>query len=366
MQHLRKIRLTTGLGRLMIVVGMLLCIASLGVAFAATSITTPNTSPFLVPGDASGNPLPFTIVAHGFPVNASVLAEQCDGRPSSDKAWDVTTDCDIATSCAAVHADANGDATFPAADLNHQFKPVKDASPEMFFNCLSPNEADPNNGLESWKNCQVRVSTNNSVSTTDQVFLTMTLPDAVAGTTTTTAQGTTTAPTDTTTTTAELPTTTTTGGGTTSSTASTTSTSTSTSTSTTSTSTSTTTSTVPNTTTTHATTTTTHATTTTTHPTTTTTHPTTTTSTAPATTTTHATSTTVDASSTTRVSVEQVTTTTTTIAPVAVVTTGDPGTLPRTGSSSAALIALGISLVVAGLGLVAGGAYVTRRQRYTV
>ena len=84
MRRIPSIRLTRGLGRLMIVTGVVLCVASAGIAaYALTSITTPNTTPFVVPGDALGNPVPFTVVATGFPAGASVLAEQCDGIPST-------------------------------------------------------------------------------------------------------------------------------------------------------------------------------------------------------------------------------------------------------------------------------------------
>ena len=40
-----------------------------GAAWAGT-ITTPSTNPFVVPGDAAGQPLSFTIVATGYPARA--------------------------------------------------------------------------------------------------------------------------------------------------------------------------------------------------------------------------------------------------------------------------------------------------------
>ena len=295
MLGMRNIRLTRGLGRLMIVVGVLLCVTSIGVAaFAVTSITTPGTQPFVVPGNASGDPVAFTVVAHGFTVGQSVLAEQCDGVPPSNKFWDVTIDCDLGLSNSAVTTDANQNATFPAGDRNHEFKPFKGASPQQLFNCLSPLEADPQNGLPSFTNCQLRVSSNNSVATSDQVFLALKLPEAIAATTTTST----------------VPPTTTT-------------------------------STVP-------------ATTTSTS---------TTTTTVPTTTTRPATTTTIAPTSTTRVSAQQVTTTT--LGSTAVVTVGGEGTLPRTGGSNGALLAVGVSLVAAGLALVTGGTFVTRRRRYS-
>lgn len=337
MLGMRNIRLTRGLGRLMIVVGVLLCVTSIGVAaFAVTSITTPGTQPFVVPGNASGDPVAFTVVAHGFTVGQSVLAEQCDGVPPSNKFWDVTIDCDLGLSNSAVTTDANQNATFPAGDRNHEFKPFKGASPQQLFNCLSPLEADPQNGLPSFTNCQLRVSSNNSVATSDQVFLALKLPEAIAATTTTsTVPPTTTTSTvpPTTTTSTVPPTTTSTVPATTTTTASTTTTSTVAPT--------TTTSTVP-------------ATTTSTS---------TTTTTVPTTTTRPATTTTIAPTSTTRVSAQQVTTTT--LGSTAVVTVGGEGTLPRTGGSNGALLAVGVSLVAAGLALVTGGTFVTRRRRYS-
>src|ERR1700733_883274 len=114
----------------MIIMGVVLCGVSVGVALAATSITTPSTHPFAVPGDASGNPLPFTIVATGFTAGQQVFAEQCDDVPPTNKFWDPTLDCDLASSNAPVLADAGGTATFTATDLNHRFVPFKGASPQ--------------------------------------------------------------------------------------------------------------------------------------------------------------------------------------------------------------------------------------------
>jgi hypothetical protein len=53
-------------------------------------------------------------------------------------------------------------------------------SPQGLFNCLSPSAASPANGLPDFKNCQLRVSTNNSAATADQVFLNLQLPEPVA------------------------------------------------------------------------------------------------------------------------------------------------------------------------------------------
>jgi hypothetical protein len=166
---------------LAVLCGALTLTFSLAPAFAST-ITAPTGTPFAVPGDAAGNPQPFTLTATGFAADANVFVEQCDGTPSTAVGWDPTTNCDLGSSPAPAVADASGAVTFDAADANHAFHPFKGFSPQGIFNCLSPTQASPNNGLPDFTNCQVRVSTNNSAGTSDQAFLTMTLPEGVAGT----------------------------------------------------------------------------------------------------------------------------------------------------------------------------------------
>ena len=163
-----------------------LLVGGVGLTLAASSasastITSPSANPFAVPGDAGGNPQAFTISATGFAAGANVFVEQCDGTPPTAIGWSPTANCDLVSSPAAVIADGSGNATFAAADPNHSFLPFKGISPQGIFNCLAPGQASPANGLPDFTNCQVRVSTNNTVATSDQVFLTMTLPAAAAG-----------------------------------------------------------------------------------------------------------------------------------------------------------------------------------------
>ena len=146
-------------------------------AGAATSITTPSTNPFVVPGDAGGLPQPFTVSAAGFAVGANVFVEQCDGVAATAPGWDPTINCDLGSSPAAAVADASGNVSFPVADPNFAFKPFKGMSPQGLFNCLSLNDASPANGLIDHRLCKLRVSTNNSAATADQVFLPLVLPD---------------------------------------------------------------------------------------------------------------------------------------------------------------------------------------------
>ena len=168
-----------------IAVGVIVAVSA-GVAYAG-SITTPGSSPFNVPGDAAGNPQSFTVVGSGFPQGeGNVFIEQCDGVDPGTSGYSPLPHCDSATSPAAVDVGADGLATFPANDTNFGFFPFKGKSPQNKFNCIAPGETDPNNGKPTFTNCQVRVSTDNLHVTTDQAYLTMTLPTATPPTTTTT------------------------------------------------------------------------------------------------------------------------------------------------------------------------------------
>jgi hypothetical protein len=146
---------------------------------SAATITSPAGNPYVVPGDASGQPQSFTVTASGFAANTPVFIEQCDGVSATDAGWDVTQNCDLGSSPAPATSNASGVVTFPANDPNFGFRPFKGFSPQGLFNCLSPSDPSPNNGLTDYRNCKIRVSTNNSSATTDQVFLNIQLPNAV-------------------------------------------------------------------------------------------------------------------------------------------------------------------------------------------
>ena len=145
-------------------------------AFAGT-ISTPGTSPFAVPGDAAGHPLSFTIVAQDFGEADAVVVEQCDGADPDSPSWSVTAHCDSGSATGVVLADVDGNATFPADDPVVGFHPFKGASPSGQFNCLSPNQASPNNGLTDYRNCMIRVSTSLTGATPDQALLAIELPE---------------------------------------------------------------------------------------------------------------------------------------------------------------------------------------------
>jgi hypothetical protein len=146
-------------------------------ASAATSITAPTGNPYVVPGNAGGDPLPFNVAASGFAAGGNVYIEQCDGTLPTAVGWDPTTNCDLGSSPAPAVADGSGNVSFPSADPNFAFHPFKGSSPQGIFNCLSPNDPSPANGLPDFRNCQIRVSSNNSAATADQVFLRIQLPD---------------------------------------------------------------------------------------------------------------------------------------------------------------------------------------------
>ena len=158
--------------------GVIGVVSSMGPAFAATAITSPSSNPYAAVGDGAGNPVPFTVSASGFAPGANVFVEQCDGVPATQSGWDAAQDCDLGSSPSPAAADASGNVTFNAADPNHAFTPFKGESPQSLFNCLAPGESSPGNGLVDYTNCQLRVSTNNTAGTSDQVFITLTLPSA--------------------------------------------------------------------------------------------------------------------------------------------------------------------------------------------
>jgi hypothetical protein len=214
---------------ILIALGLVLLLAS--AAFAGT-ITAPTGNPYVWPGDANGDPTFVTVTGSGFPVGASVYVIECDGVSPATGGWTPNNHCDNITSPAAAIADGSGNVTFGAADANHQFKPVKGDPGSGLFNCYSPGHAtglfpggfhpgiiDPGNGLPSYINCQVMLSTSRTAVTANQAFLTFQLPDAptdpppTSSTSTTAATTTTAAPTTTTTTTPGSTTTTTAPGG---------------------------------------------------------------------------------------------------------------------------------------------------------
>jgi hypothetical protein len=140
-------------------------------AFAAgsTRITEPSGT-YHVVLDASGRPQPVTVVATGFAPGTNVFVEECDGRAPSEPRWSPSLDCDLGNAPAPAIADSTGTARFSKNDHNRQFVPVVGAGPSNLFNCIAPHSTPPANQLTSYTKCQIRVSTNNTAATDDQVF----------------------------------------------------------------------------------------------------------------------------------------------------------------------------------------------------
>jgi hypothetical protein len=157
--------------RLLIVAVLLASLATMGRAAAATTIAEPSANPYHVQLDPQGRPKPFTIAVAGFPAGSLVYVEQCDAQPTSTPDWAPTRNCDIGTSPAPAIVDPTGRARFEASDRNRSFQPFVGLGPESLFSCLAPNAALLKNGLPEYRSCQIRVSSNNNESTTDQVFL---------------------------------------------------------------------------------------------------------------------------------------------------------------------------------------------------
>lgn len=160
---------------LLIAGGVLLFTAA---AAGAGTIDSPHGNPYVVATDEHGVPIPFTIHVSGFQPLSVVYVEQCNGRPTSAPNWSPTRDCDIGTAPAGAITDAKGNATFQANDRNHAFHPFNGPSPETLFNCLSPKAVSPKNGSNDYRQCQIRVSSSNVLSTSDQAFLPITIGTA--------------------------------------------------------------------------------------------------------------------------------------------------------------------------------------------
>jgi hypothetical protein len=144
----------------------------------ASSVTTPSTSPFNVPGNAAGSPLSFTIFASPFPQGPSVaFVEQCDGvSPASDPNYSPLDHCDAFSSTSKVDVGPDGVANFPANDANFGFFPFKGLDSLHRWNCIAPGDPNPGNGKPVYTNCQIRVSIDQNNFQSSDAYATMTLP----------------------------------------------------------------------------------------------------------------------------------------------------------------------------------------------
>ena len=157
----------------------LFVVVGAGMAAAAPKLIEPSANPYKVQVLSNGKLAPITISASGFQPGQQVYVEQCDGNPDTAPNWTPSIDCDIGTSPAPVFTPASGTVVFDTSDLNHRFTPVKGLSPEGNFACFTSTSPS---GVPHFNTCQVRISTNNTQATTDQIFLELTMAGQ-AGTT---------------------------------------------------------------------------------------------------------------------------------------------------------------------------------------
>jgi hypothetical protein len=144
---------------------VVLGVATFGARAEASSVTVPAGVPQVVAN------APLEVVVAGFEPNQNVFVEQCDGVSPTATGWDPTINCDLGSSPPPAIADANGDATFPSDDVNRAFHPFQGESPQSLFNCMAAGKPAPNNQLPTFNNCKLRISSNNSSATGDQVFV---------------------------------------------------------------------------------------------------------------------------------------------------------------------------------------------------
>ena len=160
--------------RVAVLVGTLVALtATAAPAFAA--VTRPSSNPYTVLSDGSGNIRYMTVTASGFQPDDNVFIEQCDGTSPSSVFWDPTINCDLGSSPASAVANASGVVTFSATDVNHRFRPFAGDSPQGLFNCRAPG-APVGSSNPSFTDCKMRLSTSNATGTSDQQFITLTLP----------------------------------------------------------------------------------------------------------------------------------------------------------------------------------------------
>ena len=156
-------------------------------AFAATAITSPacgSTCPVTsyTSADHNGQPKPWTVTGSGFTAGQQVFEEICDGVAPTTGGYDPGAHCDIGSSGSAAVADSSGNVSFPASSTNLQIHPFLGDSPQGIFACIYPGQGVGNNGYSgaagtAYTNCQLRLSTNNTAVTSDQVYQTISYVD---------------------------------------------------------------------------------------------------------------------------------------------------------------------------------------------
>lgn len=155
-----------------VVVVVLLVATGVAAAGASPKIVEPSANPVVVQPAAGGKLQPFTIRVSGFQPGEQVYIEQCDGVAITDPHWTPTVDCDIGTSPAPVFTPSSGIVVFGKDDLNHRLVPFRGSSPQGEFSCFG---ATAQKGNPNFGTCKIRISTNNTQPTKDQLFLELVL-----------------------------------------------------------------------------------------------------------------------------------------------------------------------------------------------
>ena len=149
-------------------------IAAAVAAGAAPQIVAPGSGTYTVQTDANGKLAPIAVTVKGYTPGQQVYIEQCDGLAITDPHWTPAIDCDVGTSPAPVFTPPSGTVVFDPANVNHRFTPVKGLSPQGNFACFATTSGKP--GVPAFPTCKVRISTDNSQATTDQVFFDLAPP----------------------------------------------------------------------------------------------------------------------------------------------------------------------------------------------
>jgi hypothetical protein len=162
----------------------------------AGTITAPSgttSNPYVVPVDAHGNPVPFTITGSGWTKGALVYIEVCDGVSPTSSKWMPVGDCDSGSEPAGAIADAHGVVSFPATNHNYALHMFRGESPQELFNCISPHDPTLNDDQPTFRSCYIRMTTSDTTTNPTDAFLPVVLPD-VRGATVETVPGSATGP----------------------------------------------------------------------------------------------------------------------------------------------------------------------------
>ncbi len=110
---------------LTVLTGSLAGTVAIAPSAGAATVTSPTGNPYVVPGNASGQPQAFTVSASGYAPDDQVFIEQCDGVAPTAVGWDPSQNCDLGSSPASAIASASGTVTFLATDVTMRSSPSR-------------------------------------------------------------------------------------------------------------------------------------------------------------------------------------------------------------------------------------------------